>query len=214
MAEVILVKHAMPEIRPDVPAERWELGDEGRAAARALAGALPPAPLTLASDEPKAQQTAEELVAVCGGTLAVDARVAETRRPHVWDTEFPARAREYVGGHRHDGWEAHDSVVARFDAAVRAGLRACPGHPLVIVSHGQALTLWLHSVGAIRDAPRFWSGLSFPDAWTVDVRWGGGALAAGAPVRILSAEAIRARPRSPGRPRGAAPPARGGRRAP
>jgi broad specificity phosphatase PhoE len=204
----------MPEIRPHAPAERWELGGEGRAAARALAGALPRAPLTLASDEPKAQQTAEEVVAVCGGTLAVDARVAETWRPHVWDPEFPVLAWEYVGGRRHDGWEAHDAVVARFDAAVRAGLRASQGQPLVIVNHGQALTLWLHSVGGIRDAPRFWSELWFPDAWRVEVRWEGGALAAGAPVRLLSAEPARARPRSSGQPSVAAPPARGGRRAP
>jgi hypothetical protein len=74
--------------------------------------------------------------------------------------------------------------VARFDAAVRAGLRASGGAPLVIVDHGQALTLWLRSVGAIEDSRRFWSELSFPDAWTVDVRWSSGALAADAPVRV------------------------------
>jgi hypothetical protein len=53
-----------------------------------------------------------------------------------------------------------------------------------VVSHGQALTLWLRSVGAIDDAPRFWSELDFPDAWTVTVRWSEGALlAADAPAR-------------------------------
>jgi len=33
-----LIRHAMPVLEPDVPAERWRLGEEGRAAARALAG--------------------------------------------------------------------------------------------------------------------------------------------------------------------------------
>jgi hypothetical protein len=85
---VILVRHAMPEVRPEVPAERWELGEAGRAAARA-----------------------------CGDT------------------------------------------------------------PLVVVGHGQALTLWLRDIGAIADAPRFWSALAFPDAWAAD-------LAGHAPVRV------------------------------
>jgi len=184
MAQVVLVRHAMPETEPDVPAERWRLGDDGRAAARELADALPRASFALTSDEPKAQQTAEELVAVCGGTLAVDARVAETRRPHVWDVRFRELARQYVAGRRHPGWEPHDGVVARFDAAIRAGLGASHGAPLVVVSHGQAMTLWLHGVGAIDDAPRLWSHLDFPDAWMVTVRWSEGALlAADAPIR-------------------------------
>jgi broad specificity phosphatase PhoE len=175
MAQVVLVRHAMPGTQPDVPAERWRLGDDGRAAARRLAGALPRAPFALTSDEPKAQQTAQELIAVCGGTLAVDARVAETRRPHVWDASFRELARQYVAGHQHSGWEPHDAVVGRSDAAVRAGLGASHGAPLVVVTHGQALTLWLRSVGAIDDAPRFWSELDFPDASTVTVRWSEGA---------------------------------------
>jgi broad specificity phosphatase PhoE len=184
MAQVVLVRHAMPETQPDVPAERWRLGDDGRAAARELADALPRAPFALTSDEPKAQQTAEELVAICGGTLAVDARVAETRRPHVWDASFRELARQYVAGCQRPGWEPHQAVVGRFDAAVRAGLGARHGAPLVVVTHGQALTLWLRSVGAIDDAPRFWSELEFPDAWTVTVPWSEGALlAAAAPIR-------------------------------
>ena len=184
MTQVVLVRHAMPEPQPDVPARRWRLGDDGRAAARALAGALPRAPLTLTSDEPKAQQTAQELFAICGGTLAVDARFAETRRPHVWDVNFRELVRQYVSGRRHRGWEPHDAVVGRFDAAVRAGLGASQGAPLVVVSHGQALTLWLRGVGAIYDAPGFWAELAFPDAWMVSVRWSRDALLAdGAPVR-------------------------------
>jgi broad specificity phosphatase PhoE len=175
----------MPERRPDVPAERWQLGDAGRAAARALARALPRAPFMLTSDEPKARRTAHELVAIRGGTLAVDPRLAETHRPHVWDANFSELARQYVGGHHHRGWERHDAVVARFDAAVRAGLGAGGQAPLVVVSHGQALTLWLRAVGAIDDAPRFWAELGFPDAWTVGVRRSRAALVAdGPPARV------------------------------
>jgi broad specificity phosphatase PhoE len=164
MPQVVLVRHAMPVMEPEVPAELWRLGDDGRAAARELAGALPRAPFVITSDEPKARQTAEELVAVCPGRLTVDARVAETRRPHVWSADFADLARRFLAGHRHAGWESQDAVVSRFDAAVREALDASGG-PLVVVTHGQAMTLWLHSVGAVDDAPRFWSELAFPDAW-------------------------------------------------
>jgi broad specificity phosphatase PhoE len=185
MVQVLLVRHAMPLIEPDVPADQWQLGDDGRAAARKLALALPRAPFALTSDEPKAQQTAEEVVAVRGGTLTVDARVAETRRPNAWDANFGELARQFVAGRQHDGWESQRAVVRRFDAAVREALAVSAEVPVVVVNHGQALTLWLSSIGAVRDAPRFWSDLAFPDAWTVSLGWSRGALvAADAPARV------------------------------
>ena len=175
----------MPVMQPEVPAERWGLGSEGRAAARELARALPPAPYVVTSDEPKAQQTAQELVGARGGTLTVDARVAETRRPHVWNADFAELARQFVAGRRHEGWESQDSVVARFDAAVREAIEGSHGAPVVIVDHGQAMTLWLRSVRAVDDGPRFWSELAFPDAWSVGLEWSQGALLAeGAPARV------------------------------
>jgi broad specificity phosphatase PhoE len=175
----------MPLMQPEVPADLWRLGDDGRAAARELAGALPHAPLVVTSDEPKAQQTAEEVVAVCAGTVTVDARVAETRRPHAWDANFSELARQFVAGRHHVGWEAQYAIVRRFDAAVRETLGASYKAPVVVVTHGQALTLWLRSVGAVDDAPRFWSELTFPDAWMVTVEWSQGALlAADAPARV------------------------------
>jgi broad specificity phosphatase PhoE len=176
MAQIVLVRHAMPVMEPKLPAERWRLGDEGRAAARELARALPRAPFAVTSHEPKARETAEELVAVCGGTLTVDARVAETRRPQGWDANFAERARQFVAGRQHDGWESRHAVVARFDAAVREAIEARAGAPLVVVTHGQALTLWLQSIGAVDDTPRFWSELAFPAAWAITLSREGGVM--------------------------------------
>jgi broad specificity phosphatase PhoE len=185
MTSVVLVRHAMPVMAPEVPAERWRLDTEGRAAARALARALPRALFAVTSDEPKARQTAEELVDVCGGTLTVDARVAETRRPQAWDVDFAERARQFVAGRQHAGWEPQRAVVGRFDAAVREAIDASHGAPVVVVTHGQAMTLWLRSVRAVDDGPRFWSELAFPDAWSVGLEWSQGALLAeGAPARV------------------------------
>jgi broad specificity phosphatase PhoE len=63
----------MPEVVPGVAPHLWELGETGRAAARALAARLEGGRV-VASDEPKALQTAEEIVAVCGGEIVADAR--------------------------------------------------------------------------------------------------------------------------------------------
>src|SRR4051794_16812313 len=109
---LVLVRHAMPAIEPGVPADRWELGPQGRAAARALAATLPRVGVVVRGDEPKARQTAEAIVAVNGGTIRTDPRLRETRAPHAWRADFPDRARAYVGGAELPGWEPQAEVVA------------------------------------------------------------------------------------------------------
>ena len=151
---MLLIRHAMPERVQGVPSEHWRLGDEGRAAARDLAERLDPDLRIVSSAEPKAIATAEELIAVRGGTIAVDERLGEVQRPPRWDGGYYERARRYVGGEAIDGWEPHAEVVDRFAAAARdAG---------VVVTHGLAMTLYL----APADPVRFWDELAFPDAWS------------------------------------------------
>jgi broad specificity phosphatase PhoE len=181
--EVILVRHAMPAIEPDVPPERWRLGEEGRAAARALADRVPRMTHVVTSDEPKAYETAE---ALRGWILTIDRRVAEASRPPVADG-YRDLARLYVAGHEHEGWEPHERVVARFRVAIRLALGYL--EPLVVVDHGLALTLWLRSIGAIADPAEFWSALAFPDAWAIEVRQEGNVLVAAGPLRRLEAPA-------------------------
>lgn len=60
MPHLILVKHALPEIIPALPANQWHLSEVGRAQCTALAGQLgtyAPAAL-VSSSEPKALETA------------------------------------------------------------------------------------------------------------------------------------------------------------
>ena len=184
VTDIVLVRHAMPDTDRFRAAELWHLDAKGRMAARRLARALPPEPLVLTSQEPKAVQTAEEIAAVRSGDVEVDARVREARRPPGWDERYRERARRYVGGQHYVGWEPQEAVVRRFDAAVQDGLGARGDAPLVIVNHGLALTLWLQSVGAVADVESFWAGLASPDAWTVGVRPSGPTLLAGPPERL------------------------------
>jgi broad specificity phosphatase PhoE len=159
----------MPEIRRDVPPERWHLDAEGKAAARALAQVLPARPLLVTSPEPKARETAEELLAVRGGNLRLDGRLAEARRdaPYGGIDEFRRLAEAYVGGVTHPGWEARAAVAARVGGAVQDGRAAAGRRPLVMVSHGLAITAWLLVDAGIEDPGAFWAALRLPDAWRV-----------------------------------------------
>lgn len=142
---LLLVRHAMPEAVA-----------QGRAAARSLR--LPADALLVASDEPKAAQTLHEAT---GGTpVLVDAGFGEVRRPHGWLPDHRERARAYVDGVQHDGWEPRAAVVARFDAAIAR--HATPGRTLVVGTHGMAATAWLAARTAIEPGP-FWAALRFPD---------------------------------------------------
>ena len=51
---MLLVRHAMPLADPSIRAETWELGEEGRAAARALRPLIPQPAYYANQPEPKA----------------------------------------------------------------------------------------------------------------------------------------------------------------
>jgi broad specificity phosphatase PhoE len=123
----------------------------------------------VASDEPKASETLAG--ASNGAAIAIDPDFGEVRRPPDWTDAHRALAAAYVGGATHAGWEPHDAVVRRFDAAVRRhqAAAAADRHLLVIGTHGMAMTLWLASrVQLDRDPVAFWAGLEFPDVVVVE----------------------------------------------
>jgi broad specificity phosphatase PhoE len=165
---LVLVRHAMPAVDPVVPSERWELGPEGRAAARALRPRLPSPGWFVASPEPKTRQTLEEVA----DEVAIEAGFAEVRRPYVWGDDYRGIARAYVEGVHHDGWEAHQDVIARFDAAVvrHASIAAARNATLIVGTHGLAPTVWLASRYRLEPDPAaFWAALRFPDIIEVDL---------------------------------------------
>ncbi|MEV2240353.1 hypothetical protein [Micromonospora sp. NPDC049891] len=81
-ARLMLVRHAMPVVEPTVPAERWLLGPDGRAAARALRPLVIGPAYYVASSEPKAVQTVQEIAGHT--TVSTDTGLVEVRRPHQW----------------------------------------------------------------------------------------------------------------------------------
>jgi broad specificity phosphatase PhoE len=164
---LIVVRHAMPAADPESPPDQWVLSDDGIAAARALIRQLPPDAELVSSVEPKAWQT-------LGASDAVrrDARFNEVERVgEPWGGDFRRLRRAYVSGVEHRGWEPHESVAARFRTGLDAHLARAGEAPLVIASHGMAITVWLVDAGVIprEDAAKFWSDLRFPDRHLVDL---------------------------------------------
>ncbi|NUT34843.1 MAG: histidine phosphatase family protein [Hamadaea sp.] len=162
---LFLVRHAMPVVDPAVAPADWVLSAQGRAAAQALVQLLPPDAYLVASAEPKAAQTLQD-----AGEPRIDGRFGEVVRVgEPFGGDFLALRRAYVEGTDHPGWEPRAQVVARFDAAVGDQARAAAGRPLVVATHGMAMTTWLTARLGLDDPGVFWAGLQFPDVLEVDL---------------------------------------------
>jgi len=184
---LVLVRHAASEPDPALPASAWPLGDEGRAAARALAALLPAPDVLLSSPLPKAAGTAAAIARVAGVPVRLDARLGETRGAEAWLDDHRRRAARYVAGEPVAGWEPQADAVARVDAALRA-VAASGAATVVAVTHGRVLALWLAAAATLPDPAAFWAGLRYPDAWAVEAAPGRQRWAVGSPpVRVQAA---------------------------
>jgi broad specificity phosphatase PhoE len=153
----------MPELNALVPPEHWVLGDAGRRGAASLRDVLPGDAVLVCSTEPKAVQTLEP-----SGRVVLDARFREVERDEPYEGDFRARRRAYVTGTGHPGWEPRAAVIARFDTGARWWLARSGDRPVVVATHGMAMTLWLTTVG-LPDPGAFWADLRLPDVFEVNV---------------------------------------------
>lgn len=163
---LILVRHAAPEIAPDVPPQAWRLTDAGRTAARALAeqlvGLRPAA--AVSSPEPKALETAEIIAARIGLPVEVDDGFAEHRRPalpFIGREDFEARMRAFFAAPDEPflGGESGDQARSRFVAAIARH----PQRPLLMGTHGTVLSLYVAATAGL-EPYGFWRGLALPEA--------------------------------------------------
>jgi broad specificity phosphatase PhoE len=161
--QLYLVRHAMPAFGPDVPPAAWELSSDGKRAAAALSNELPIGALLIASREPKARQTLEP-----AGTVRTDDRFNEVERDEPYDGDFKQRRRAYVCGTDHPGWEPREQVATRFTAGIAHWATQAGPRPLVVASHGMAITVWLTATIGLDDPGAFWAALRLPDLITLD----------------------------------------------
>jgi broad specificity phosphatase PhoE len=160
---LILVRHALPDVVPDVPPHEWVLAADGLAAARELR--FPAGALLVSSEEPKAFQTIES-----AGVVAKDSRFNEVSRTgEPFGGNWRELRRAYVGGRDHDDWEPRVEVAARFDAAISEHRDFASAAPLVVATHGMAMTVWLDDRIGLANSVDFWAELRLPDVIVVDL---------------------------------------------
>lgn len=150
MRELILVKHAPPEVVPGVPPERWVLSEKGRALCVPLADKLAahePAAV-VSSEEPKAAEPAQLVAERLGVPWRTAPGLQEHDRsnvPHLPSREFISMVELFF---RHSaelvlGRETADAARERFEAAVRQVVADQPAGNVAVVSHGTVIALWL-----------------------------------------------------------------------
>jgi broad specificity phosphatase PhoE len=165
---LVLVKHAMPILEPDVPARQWVLGDEGRRQSHALAQQLARfRPVVVVNSvEPKAKETAETVAADLGCTTAVVPGLHEHERANVgWlgGGEL-TRAVELFFANPDAvvfGTESASAARRRFGDAVDGLLRDHPGQNLIVVAHGTVISLFVAERAGV-DGFALWRRLTCP----------------------------------------------------
>jgi len=145
VAPITYVRHAMPVSQASVHPTEWCLDEAARSEAAHMAERLEVAPAIgalVTSTEPKALETAAVIGAHWGARVVTDDRLREAVRPWI-GAGYRGVVHRYLRGERPEGWEAHEEVSARVAAGVRDAIEAASGGPVVVVSHGLALTLHL-----------------------------------------------------------------------
>jgi broad specificity phosphatase PhoE len=168
MDDLILVKHAAPEISRSVPPADWVLSAAGRKQSLELADRLTRyAPSSIfCSEEPKAVQTAE----IIGLQLELPAiplsGLQENDRSGVpffsAEDQFREQMREFFErpDERVLGNESANEAHARFAKTVDQLLASAHPSPTVVVTHGAVLTLLVARANRVSSF-LFWSNLAF-----------------------------------------------------
>lgn len=167
---LVLVKHSQVDVVPGRPPRTWELSDEGRRRAAALAERLAEfdAARIVSSVEPKAVETAEIVAQRLGVPSATAPGLHEQLRetsPYLGRDDFEA-AIAWLFDEPHRivfGEESADRAADRFAAAVDAlaDEAAADGRDAVVVAHGTVIALYVSRVAGIEPFP-LWQSLGLP----------------------------------------------------
>ncbi len=168
MYKLILVKHSLPEILPEIPASEWHLSAEGRQRCHVLgdelAGHAPD--LIFSSQEPKAEETAQIIAQQLVKPLFIVPGLHEHERKAVQFTneeQFEVSVKEFF--EQPDvlvfGEETAAQSLNRFSSATDELISQNRDQNLVIVSHGTVITLFVANNCGIEPFP-FRSRLDLP----------------------------------------------------
>ena len=177
MPTLILVKHALPQIDPMVPANQWRLSEKGQDFSQGLAQKLAQYRLDLifSSVEPKAIETARIVATALEKRIEVVEGLHEHDRNNVGflkKKKFEASVAQFFN--QPDlltfGNETANQAHHRFSRAVMGIIEKYPDKNIALVTHGTVLTLFVSRLVGIEPfafwkdlALPSWVGLSHPD---------------------------------------------------
>ena len=172
MSVLILVKHALPQIDPTVPANQWRLSKEGQHCSQVLAQRLEQYGLDLifSSVEPKAIETAAIVATALEKWVEVVEGLHEHDRSSVGfleKKEFEASVAQFFN--QPDlltfGNETANQAHHRFSQAVMGIIEKYADKNIALITHGTVLTLFVSRLVGIEPFT-FWKDLELP-SWVV-----------------------------------------------
>jgi|SRR5688500_14601635 len=169
MSKLILIKHAAPDIVPEVSSEQWRLSQRGRESCAALAEKLrehQPAAI-ISSEEPKAKETAELVAQHLDVAWRTFPGLHEHDRrgvPHMRSGEFISHVELMLRkrDQRVLGHESADEALARFRGALRDVLSQHPDETIAVVSHGTVIAMYVADHSEDHTAFALWRQLGLP----------------------------------------------------
>jgi broad specificity phosphatase PhoE len=172
---LILVRHSVPEIYGDQPANTWNLSEEGRLRAQRLAEELKnfEPDVIVSSDEPKAKETAEILASDLGLEMQMHPDLHEHDRsnvPYLSLEAFQVLIRDFF--QKPDqlvfGNETGNQAYARFYHAIHSILNENINNTVVVVTHGAVISLFVARLTGSSDL-ELWGKLGLPSFVAMDL---------------------------------------------
>ena len=172
---LILVKHSVPQIHPEHPANTWKLSEEGQLRAHRLAEQLESfAPeVIVSSDEPKAKETAD----IVARRLQLDLQIVPDLRehdrsnvPYIPHDAFQASMREFFQNPDKlvFGRETADQAHARFYRCIHSILNQNRNKTIVLVTHGTVISVFVSRLTGSSDL-ELWNMLGLPSFVAMDL---------------------------------------------
>jgi len=169
MRKLILVRHSLPDIVPELPANQWRLSREGRGRCKILAARLAghkPC-LIVTSLEPKALETGQLVASMLELPQTAAAGLHEHVRQSVSycadEAQFQASVVRMLEqpGQPVFGDETGDQAHQRFSQAIASVIEHYPQGNLAVVTHGTVLSLFVSRAVGIEPVP-LWKRLGLP----------------------------------------------------
>ncbi|OGG46764.1 MAG: hypothetical protein A3F84_18260 [Candidatus Handelsmanbacteria bacterium RIFCSPLOWO2_12_FULL_64_10] len=168
MTNLILIKHSLPEVVPDVAASWWRLSEEGRRRCRVLAEKLSDhrPEIIVGSIEPKAVETAQVIAEILDRPFEVVEGLHEHDRSNVGFLEKERFEGAVAGfferpGEPVLGKETADQAHERFAKAIAGVMERYPNNRVAVVTHGTVMALFVARANELAPFP-LWKRLGLP----------------------------------------------------